>query len=612
MPEINGEAISPRAGVGAAYILGRTAPDALNILIAGERGRQATKARAAAAQAKADADRAKELGDRLKYNIDGSHIFGSALQEQVYAPLNDELIADGKANPTDAYARAAASRPRLSRAESETQMSGKKTTFYDEAQRKFKSDPKLYDSKYALESQTKSLRDEQTGRAYLPSQVDEEAWLANLQGDEKLYNEGEVIERTSKKLLDNVTSRISQAGTLGGQHQMDQTRGQLMAFDAGGRPIKNADGSHKVALTQAVDTMLDSDPVFKLKTDKRVADYDAARAADPSLPAMSRRGHHAQMIGPLLHYDVTHDEGLNAQVRQPRAAGRGSSFELNPETSYEGGVIGADVQTGEVQSDTPVFIGGTAPALTPYRTNQEQTAVLQQGIFSPVRRAQPTYKTKSDPAKTFMFKGLPVTEIIKPGKNGSLTIDKNNKNGIFGVPQQGMTIFRNRQTGAVELPPNNEAAYNERLAKLGPGWKMEAVVQMAVPVNKDYANEVGPVRDRLKAKEAEKVAQGNGYVSKTDDELESAAFKLASGGTETQYIPYDRNNSNNIDGQTSGAFREFGTKVVPGKEREIRSRAPQQQGSKSGGGPLASPSTPTIKAPPAQPNNKFGFKFKKQ
>ena len=38
---INGENLVPqgRAGTGAAYVLGRTGPDALSLLVAGERGR---------------------------------------------------------------------------------------------------------------------------------------------------------------------------------------------------------------------------------------------------------------------------------------------------------------------------------------------------------------------------------------------------------------------------------------------------------------------------------------------------------------------------------------------------------------------------------------------
>ncbi|GAC1368575.1 MAG: hypothetical protein NVS3B25_07490 [Hymenobacter sp.] len=564
MPTINGENLVPLGHGGAAYVLGKTTPDALAIIAQGQRARELAAARAKALQDKADAERAKQYLDDSKYQQDGSVYFGKTLNDQVYQPLVGKLNEVYAKPGLDALGRAQLTRPLLQNTNNETVQSKAKTQYIKDTLAGFHKP--LYDSAYATAHLTKNLPE-----GTLPSQFDEEAWKANLLGDHRLYDKKEVIAQATKGLLPTVTQRIEQAGALGGKHVVDQIKGQLLAFDDHKRPIFNADGTQKVALSANTQNLLESDPLFKLKLDAEEADYNKLREADPTLPVISRRGHIANMVGPLLHYDQAHDETLIRLHFASARTGR-PSYTVNPVTSYEGGVTGADVVTGSTQTDQPVFVGGTGE-LTKPRMNQSVTPVMQQGFFSPVRRPQPTYATKSDPAKPFLLKGLAATEVIRPGKNGGLEVDANNKNGIFGYAQQGVTFFRNRKTGAIKIPPANEQDHNAQLHQLGKDWMMEAAVQSAVPVNKNYANEIGPVQERLASRERQKAAQNLGYVPKTSDELEAEAFKLASGGTETQYLPYNHRTAGNIDAQTAGAFREFATKVVPAAERKIRSQA---------------------------------------
>ncbi|MDB5270990.1 MAG: hypothetical protein JWP58_4030, partial [Hymenobacter sp.] len=327
---VNGENLVPKgvAGTGAAFILGRTTPDASGFIQAGQRARERAAQQEAARLAKQQSEMAKQIGDDYKFDQDGSVYFGEPLDQQVYKPVMDELKAQYIAHPQDALARQMAVKPILQRVNNETVQSKAKSAFLTSSLKEMAGDG-LYDAQYANEHLAQALH-APDGKRMLPSQFDAEAWKSGLLGDHRVYNEKAVIDRTTKGLFPLISQKIAEAGQLGGQHTADTVRGRLVAFDGKGHPILNADGSPKLNLTGEMDNLLDSDPLFKLKTDARVADYEAKReasvkanAADPTvpvLPIMTRRGHHAQMVGPLAFYDTAKDEGLNAQLPRPRVA----------------------------------------------------------------------------------------------------------------------------------------------------------------------------------------------------------------------------------------------------------------------------------------------------
>ncbi|MDO7852953.1 hypothetical protein [Hymenobacter convexus] len=318
------------AGTGASFILGRTGPDALSLLEAGRRSSAIAAQQEANRQAKRVEQDAKDYHDSVKYEQSGSPYFAQQLNEKVYKPFVGELRGIYEKRDLDRMGRQMAAEPLKQRVGNETKQSDAKTAYLNDAIRKYQNDP-LYNAKYATEHLAKALRGKD-GSGLLPSEFDEEAWKAGLLGDHQLYNEKAVIDHTTKGLFPIISQKIAEAGQLGGQHTADTVRGRLVAFDGKGHPMLNADGSPKLNLTADMDNLLDSDPLFKLKTDARVAAYDAERqksieanAADPTvpvLPIMTRRGHHAQMVGPLAFYDTTKDEGLNALVPRNRAAAK--------------------------------------------------------------------------------------------------------------------------------------------------------------------------------------------------------------------------------------------------------------------------------------------------
>jgi hypothetical protein len=320
MTGISGESSVPlgRSGTGAAYVLGSKDPSALSILMQGDKVRALAQQRAQAAKLKADQESSKVFNDLVKFDQDGSPYFAESLNNEVYKPAMPALTGAFKNNRTDLFAQREAAAPILQRLANETAQSKAKTLYLNEKLRTFQGDNKLFDTDYAGQNLSAARRRED-GTNRLPSEFDAEAWSDSLLGDEKLYKEPEVIRRATEKLMPIITQRIAEAGQLGGQHTSDQVRGRFVAFDGKGHAILNADGSPKLNLTADTQTLLESDPLFKLKVDAREKAYNAKREADPNMPQMSRRGHIAQMVGPLAFYDQTRDEQLNAQVRQPRA-----------------------------------------------------------------------------------------------------------------------------------------------------------------------------------------------------------------------------------------------------------------------------------------------------
>jgi hypothetical protein len=319
MPQISGENSVPLgvAGTGSAYVLGSHEPNALAIIQQGGRARALVRERQRAAQLKKDQENAKQFNDAVKFDQDGSPYFAEVLNNEVYKPLVGELAQKYKDNKNDSFAARLAAAPILQRADNETKQSKAKSQYLDSQLKSFQADKELYDSAYAGQVLSAARRRED-GTNRLPSEFDAEAWHDNLLGDHQLYREPAVVKRATDKLMPIITQKVADAGALGGQHTADQVRGRFVAFDGKGHAILNADGSPKLNLTADTQALLESDPLFKLKVDAREAAYNQKREADPSMPQMSRRGHIAQMVGPLAFYDESRDEALNAQPRQPR------------------------------------------------------------------------------------------------------------------------------------------------------------------------------------------------------------------------------------------------------------------------------------------------------
>ena len=599
---INGENIAPKgAGTGAAYVLGKTGPDALSILINGQRSREYAARQAAALQAKAQAEQAKQYLDDSKYNQDGSVYFGQALNDQVYQPLTGQLNEVYAKPGLDALGRAQLTRPLLQNTNNETVQSKAKTEYIKSTLDGFRNNP-LYDAKYATEHLTKNLP-----AGTLPSKFDEEGWKASLLGDEKVYNEGEVVSRASKNLLDDVTIRVSQAGTLGGKHVMDQTRGQLMAFDANGSPVMNADGKHKVALTKEVDTMLDSDPLFKLKTDARVAAYDAERqksveahAADPSvaeLPAMSRRGVHAQMIEPLLHYDQTHDETLNAQVRQPRAtsAGKPKANDVVPDSGAFGDYtlpaktdVGRDYSTAK-----PLYPGGLPiPTDRRYAASQETLG----GGGKPMRNN----------GKEVATVGSQIIGIERHDENGHWVRDGDNNKPFAGTYGNWFIDVRDKATGF--RVTDKTKVQKAQLLRENKGEVATYINGYSIG-KKDYTAAHDETLKKLKAANPATGMAGH----KADPVLEDEARRIATTGSEPVVFPYNEQNARVVDPETQNFYRGALTKrqQIANEMRQPLHQAPAVAAPKATANlypaTKTAKTTPTTKAAPPKAEKVKGW-----
>lgn len=325
MPTISGENLVPsgggRSGVGAAYVLPTTSPDALSIILQGDRNRALARQRAEAARQKQAEQIAKSFADDLKYNTKTGRLFQDSFDEEARG-LVDNLTAIRKqqnrgvgTNGLDRFEVERQSRNLLNDIDRLRIQGEEKQKFWDTQASRMAGDPTRNAAAYNTALANSLLTPE--GKRVRATEHEPEALAATLENDAATYNEGEVVRKALKDLVPTITQKVTEAGALGGQHYADQVRGQLLHMQ-NGQPVLNADNSPKLNFDGGVADLLDQGAV-KVLADARMAAYEKKREADPSLPQMSRRGHLAMMFGPQVAYTQEHSEGLNAQPRQPRA-----------------------------------------------------------------------------------------------------------------------------------------------------------------------------------------------------------------------------------------------------------------------------------------------------
>jgi hypothetical protein len=188
MPQINGENLVPNGGLtGGAYVLGNRTPDALTLLVNGERARQINGQRETDRRLKRDQELSKIYNDAVNFKRSASPYFSKGLESQMYAPLSGDLTNVFKQNRDDNFARNVAARPILDRADMETKQSEAKTKYLHDTLATFNADKNLYSLAYAGEHLAKYLHD--GDRNKLPSETDVETWHNGIMADPNLYNE---------------------------------------------------------------------------------------------------------------------------------------------------------------------------------------------------------------------------------------------------------------------------------------------------------------------------------------------------------------------------------------------------------------------------------------
>lgn len=566
---VSGENLVPsgggRAGSGAAYVLGNTTPDALAIIQQGERARALARERQRQAQLKADQENAKQYNDFVKFEQDGSPYFGEALQGKVYQPLMGNLTTAFKDNRNDLFARNTAAANYLQPAKNETVQSKAKTQFINDKMKGFQADPKLFDAEYAGKSLSAALRGED-GTGKLPSQFDEEGHFNGLLGDEKLYKEPEVVRRATEKLAPIISQRVAEAGTIGGQHTADQVRGRFVVFQ-NGRPVLNADGTPKLNLTADTQALLESDPLFKLKVDAREAAYNKQREADPNIPQMSRRGHIAQMVGPLAFYDARHDEGLNRLPPQPKSGSGPKQVEAFDERNVTSSEVGAVVKG--------------APSDFEQALGLSQFTPKQYGFHTSRKAGAPTIPQTNGTRKPVELRITP-KRMATEDANGNLVYRDNNTTPIEGIAGEPLQLPVNPKTNQPVYPKSKD----EEAELYRKGYKPSTFVAVAADKNeKFFADRDKYIKQELEANKTRFDGK------KTYAQIEAEAASKVSKGTGRVLIPYDADNAASINNQAGAYYRDF-------------HRGTMKYGQQQAAAPAAKPLyTPKGKAPTAPTTN---------
>jgi hypothetical protein len=598
MPTISGENSTPlgRAGTGASYILGNTSPDPLRILLDGDRTRTLAAQRRAAAHLKADQENAKAFNDLVKFDQDGSPYFSEALSEKVYRPLMPELTGIFKQYKNDHYSRNEAVAPVMQRANNETKQSEAKTKYINDQLRTWQGDTKLYDTDYAGQKLSAARRKED-GSYRLPSEFDAEAWHDGLLGDHNLYKEGEVVRRATEKLAPVISQRVAEAGTIGGQHTADQVRGRFVAFDGKGHPILNADGSPKLNLTADTQTLLESDPLFKLKVDAREAAYNKQREADPNLPQMSRRGHIAQMVGPLAFYDARHDEGLNRLPPQPRSGSGGGDYDIPGEApTFEGeGRYNLTTQAG----DAPYFnaqrpVGGQRIG---FETGPTPTRPDFATYGQPL--PQPMFRKKSGQLAEIEVEGFTPPEVMQKGSDGIHRPTKYNGQTMSGKFGPAVPVFADLKGNVL---PVQSRAEGEALVRQGKA-NLRLQFDFHQRTNKNYATDVKDLANKLLSDRDDATGHPKYH---SFQEAEAVAQKRLSGGLERVPVLYTPRNQQVVDRAAGPLYRKQ-NEALMAEQRRLRAEGPSTPVTKAKADPLGfGDSQPASKARPKPDPLGFG------
>jgi hypothetical protein len=593
MPAISGENSVPegRARTGAAYVLPATSQDALSIILQGDRNRATARERAAARQAKVDQESAKAFNDAVRFDQSGSTYFADALNEVIYKPLVPSLQEQYKVNRGDSFAIKSATAPIMQRADNETKQSEAKSKYIGEQLRAFQGDKSLYNTEYAGQNLSAALRGE-NGARRLPSQFDAEAWVDSLRGDQNLYKEPEVVRRATKGLAPIISQRVAEAGSIGGEHTANQVRGRFVAFDGKGHPILNADGTPKLNLTADTQALLEGDPLFKLKVDAREAAYNKKREEDPNLPQMSRRGHIAQMVGPLAFYDQSHDEGLNRLPPQPRSSGSGEAgYDIpNKPVNFEGeGRYNLTTQDGTApyfDAQKPVggqrigFNTGPTPTRPDFATH---------GNALP----QPMFRKKSGQLAEVEVEGFTPPEVMQKGADGISRPTKFNGQTMSGKFGPATAVYTDAKSG--ELLPVQTRAQGEDLVRQGKA-NLRLQFDFHQRTNKNYAADVKDLANKLLA-DRDDIGKPKYH---SFQEAEAVAQKRLSGGLERVPVMYNPRNQQVVDRAAGPLYRKQNEALMT-EQRRLRAEGPRTPAAKAKADPLGFGGSQPAPRPKADP-----------
>jgi hypothetical protein len=540
-----------QSGTGQAFVLG-TDSTALNILRQGEAARRRQAQLEEQLRQKQLQQDAKDYLDASKFNLEGGRIFQKGLTDVVAPEAQQRLQALYQDKTLTPMQRSMKAREIQNGYEGERQMTLQKQQTVDNFLKTSIADPEINQEGVAL-----SLAEAAKGKdgPLRASQFNEDDITNGILAKASVYNAPVVVQNAIKGIQPAITEAVAQAGKVGGTHSQLTTTARFYDIDPTTHRVRTKDGQPIISINDDSLALLKQNKRFSLLVEDRVA-----RAQEQGI-VLDEKKAAADLIGPYASYKETASAGRNAQPRAASGAGK-PKYTINLAPAQEGFTVhGGTTDTGEVIT-TP----GASDPLTALRSGRSMTTTVQPVIATNYgsygQMPQPTVSTPTNPSKPLKFEGLNSRRLLQPDDKGNYSLVTNNAQPIYGTAGPAIAVLRNPKTGEYKLPSADEATARKQAAEyLNKGWIIGTAVKVAVPKNKNFTAEYGPILQRLKAENDAPADPGSMSITpkrrKSEDELKDEAFKLAATATVNALIPYDEETQGSIDNQTGGAYRAF-------------------------------------------------------
>jgi hypothetical protein len=557
MAEINGEATAPGAGKGSAYILGRSGPDALSILINGQRSRDRAAAFEAAARAKAQAEDYKDWNARVAglNNTTGPTYQRYASEQRTMLGTKLEAIhADPKMSRQEKSFKA-------NELIDQTQIGLAAGKQIDDQNAKIKldygNDKEINQEKFWQDLHAKQFQSLPDGkpdmsRPVAPLDYDQTTPEQLLQ-DRKYLNPSVLYKNFAATLAPKKTTQQAVGGKPGTMSTTYSNEVRLWKQNTDGSPMLNRNGDMEMNITDSLTESALGNERIKRDLQGMMGEHDAltksgeAKMANYEQLTPEERG--ALEVEPtmkdllgrrLTEFALASHRETQRYNRYPRptaaAGGKPKANDVVPDSGAFGEYnLPAKTDAGRDYSTAkPLYPGGLAIPTTRRYANSQETLG---GGGKPMRVN----------GKEVATVGSQITGIERHDENGHWMRDVTNK-PFAGTYGNWFSDVRDKKTGF--RVTDKTKAEKAQMLREGKGEVANYINGYSIG-KKDYTASHDETLKKLQAANPVEGMAGH----KADPVLEDEARRIATTGSEPVVFPYNEQNARVIDPETQNFYR---------------------------------------------------------
>lgn len=589
MAEINGfnEVPQGRSGTGAAFVLGRTAPDALNILIAGQRARTVAAQREALAKQRAKDEDLKSFTSLLSTVKDDTGLSYGNQHMAEREVVGKEFLATA----TDATLTPQSKRLALDQIKTKYEQRGQMGKQVDDAM-KLASGKAQGDNELDYTAVTKRLHDLQYDKDNNLLSVDQFPLrsMDNVLEDPKLFNTAKVYDNfVSSKVAPKETYQQATGGKPGTYSRSFTDEIRFLKKNADGSPYRDP-VTHKTQ-TEITPELLEKameNPRIKRDLDGLMADHKALTVSaetkmanlepltDEERAALEVEPNLTDLLGRRLSaYGYANHRETQRYNRYPRPAssrgGGASAGYLVPtaptsfegESSYNLTTDGPDEQA-RVQGAGP---GSMSSFLYPngYDVIKQTTKPSFAVHGQPLPRA--VFQKKSGERSDVEYNFTPKQTMV-PGEDGVARPNKYNGAMLSGFLGEGNTVYVDKKDG--HLLNVGSRAEGEKMLLNGTA-KLGLQIDYMQRKDQNYAANKESMIDNLMTE----VDNNSQPKYKSRQQAEVVAQEALKKGLDRVPIMYDKDSAPGIDDKTGHYAKLY--RDVKAEERRITAAGSQQQ-----------------------------------